>query len=137
MGCRLLGYNISPTAHWDILERRVVARNEPPPSSFSLAGHYDKANPGRPRTMRSPGGMFFGDTDPALFDGHFFDISRVECIAMDPQQRQILEVAYEWLENAGTPIEVLNGTNTGIVATSFIVIGRPRRNRGFCCTISS
>nr|BAM77409.1 polyketide synthase [Talaromyces purpureogenus] len=124
MGCRLPGHSSSPTALWDLLERGGVARNEPPPSRFSLDGHYDKANPGRPRTMKSPGGMFIEDTDPALFDGQFFNISRVECIAMDPQQRQMLEVAYECLENAGIPIEALSGTNTGvIVGTNFIDYG--------------
>lgn len=121
MGCRLPGYSSSPTALWELLERGGVAKNEPPASRFSLAGHYDKANPGRPRTMKSPGGMFIENTDPALFDGQFFNISRVECIAMDPQQRQILEVAYECLENAGIPLETLNDTNTGvIVGTNFI-----------------
>ncbi|KAJ2981691.1 hypothetical protein NUW58_g6624 [Xylaria curta] len=108
MGCRLPGHSSSPTALWELLERGGVAKNEPPASRFSLAGHYDKANPGH----------------PALFDGQFFNLSRVECIAMDPQQRQILEVAYECLENAGIPIETLNGTNTGvIVGTNFIDYG--------------
>jgi acyl transferase domain-containing protein len=121
MGCRLPGHSNSPHALWELLQRGGVAKNEPPSSRFSLAGHYDKANPGRPRTMKSPGGMFIEDVDPALFDGQFFNISRTECIAMDPQQRQMLEVAYECLENSGTPIETLNGTNTGVVVgTNFI-----------------
>ena len=71
--------------------------------------------------MKSPGGMFMEDVDPALFDGQFFNISRVDCIAMDPQQRQLLEVTYECLENAGKSLEGLNGTKTGvIVGTNFI-----------------
>ncbi|KFY12772.1 hypothetical protein V492_03668 [Pseudogymnoascus sp. VKM F-4246] len=124
MGCRLPGHSNSPTALWDLLERGGVAKTEPPPSRFSLAGHYDKDNPQRPRTMKSPGGMFMEDVDPALFDGQFFNISRTECIAMDPQQRQMLEVAYECLENSGTPMESLSGTNTGvIVGTNFIDYG--------------
>ncbi|TVY39994.1 Fumagillin dodecapentaenoate synthase [Lachnellula occidentalis] len=118
MGCRLPGHSNSPTALWDLLERGGVAKNEPPTSRFSLAGHYDKDNPGRPRTMKSPGGMFMEDVDPALFDGQFFNISRTECIAMDPQQRQMLEVAYECLENSGTPMETLSGTNTGVIVGS-------------------
>jgi acyl transferase domain-containing protein len=74
--------------------------------------------------MKSPGGMFIEDTDPALFDGQFFNISRTECIAMDPQQRQTLEVAFECLENSGIPVESLSGTNTGvIVGTNFIGMG--------------
>jgi hypothetical protein len=119
MGCRLPGHSNSPTALWDFLQRGGVAKNEPPPSRFSLAGHYDKTR--RPRTMKSPGGMFLEDVDPEIFDGQFFNISRVDCIAMDPQQRQLLEVAYECLENAGTPLEVVSGTKTGvIVGANFI-----------------
>ncbi|KAF2231041.1 PKSKA1 [Viridothelium virens] len=122
MSCRLPGHSTSPTALWDFLQRGGVAVNEPPESRFSLAGHYDKTT--RPRTMKSPGGMFVEDVDPAVFDGQFFNISRVDCIAMDPQQRQMLEVTYECLENAGIPLEVLSGTKTGvIVGTNFIDYG--------------
>jgi Polyketide synthase modules and related proteins len=71
--------------------------------------------------MKSPGGMFIEDIDPEVFDGQFFNISRTDCIAMDPQQRQLLEVVYECLENAGTPLEAVSGTRTGvIVGTNFI-----------------
>jgi acyl transferase domain-containing protein len=133
MACRLPGHSSSPTALWELLERGGVANNEPPASRFSLDGHYDKLNPGRPRTMKSPGGMFIEDVDPALFDGQFFNLSRAECIAMDPQQRQILEVAYECLENSGVPIETLSGTTTGvIVGTNFIGMDRASARRVSC-----
>ncbi|KAB2572374.1 Reducing polyketide synthase rdc5 [Lasiodiplodia theobromae] len=58
--------------------------------------------------MRPPGGMFI-DADPADFDAPFFGISKVDAIAMDPQQRQILEVVYEGLENAGITLQDLDG----------------------------
>lgn len=119
MGCRLPGHSNSPTQLWEFLQRGGVAKNEPPASRFSLGGHYDGTR--RPRTMKSPGGMFLEDVDVAEFDGQFFNISRVDCIAMDPQQRQILEVTYECLENAGIGLQKLSGTTTGvIVGTNFI-----------------
>ncbi|KAI1083471.1 PKSKA1 [Whalleya microplaca] len=122
MGCRLPGHSKSPTALWDFLQKGGVAKNEPPPSRFRLAGHYDKS--GRPRTMKSPGGMFMEDVDPAVFDGQFFNISRADCMAMDPQQRQLLEVTYECLENSGITLEILSGTRTGIiVGVNFIDYG--------------
>ncbi|KAF2188519.1 PKSKA1 [Zopfia rhizophila CBS 207.26] len=113
MGCRLPGHSNSPTALWDLLQRGGMATNVPPKNRFSPAGHYDGTK--RPRTMKSPGGMFLEDVDPAVFDGQFFSISRVDCIAMDPQQRQLLEVAYECLENGGIPLEKISGTKTGVI----------------------
>ena len=63
--------------------------------------------------MKSPGGMFMEDVDPEVFDGPFFNMSRADCIAMDPQQRQLLEVTYECLENAGIPLEKISGEKIG------------------------
>lgn len=111
MACRLPGHCNSPQALWEFLQRGGVAENGPPSSRFSLAGHHDKNR--RPRTMKSPGGMFMEDVDPQLFDGQFFSTSKVDCIAMDPQQRQLLEVTYECLENAGVPMEKVSGKSIG------------------------
>lgn len=111
MACRLPGHCNSPQALWDFLERHGIAKNEPPASRFSLSGHFGKHR--KPGTMKSPGGMFMEDVDPEFFDGQFFNISRVDCIAMDPQQRQLLEVTYECLENAGMTLEAVNGKAIG------------------------
>ncbi|RYP64884.1 hypothetical protein DL771_008561 [Monosporascus sp. 5C6A] len=119
MGCRLPGHNNSPTALWDFLIHGGVADNEPPPSRFSLSGHYDRH--GRPGTMKSPGGMFIEDVNPAVFDAQFFNISHVDSVAMDPQQRQLLEVTYECLENAGIPLEVISGKAVGCLVGTNIV----------------
>ncbi|KAJ5137885.1 reducing type I polyketide synthase [Penicillium atrosanguineum] len=91
----------------------------PPATRFSLPGHHDEHR--RPRTMKSPGGMFMEDVDPEVFDGQFFNISRVDCIAMDPQQRILLEVAYECLENAGIPLEAISGKRVGCLVGTNIV----------------
>lgn len=75
--------------------------------------------------MRSPGGMFLEDVDPQDFDAQFFDISRTDAIAMDPQQRQLLEVVYECLENAGLTLEDLDGAPVGCFVGSYAVGTRP------------
>ncbi len=62
--------------------------------------------------MRCHGGGFL--TDPGAFDAGFFGITPQEALAMDPQQRIILEVAWEALESAGIPLDELRGTDTGV-----------------------
>ncbi|KAF4452204.1 Acyl transferase/acyl hydrolase/lysophospholipase [Fusarium austroafricanum] len=111
MACRLPGHCNSPHALWEFLKGGGVAKNTPPASRFNLDGHFDASR--KPRTMKSPGGMFMEGVDPELFDGQFFNISRIDCIAMDPQQRQLLEVTYECLENAGVPLQVISGKAVG------------------------
>ncbi|PYI04018.1 putative PKS-like enzyme [Aspergillus sclerotiicarbonarius CBS 121057] len=117
MACRLPGNSNNPTALWQFLERGGIARNEPPASRFHLPGHEDGSK--RPKTMRSPGGMFLENIDPADIDAQFFGLSRSEATAMDPQQRQLLEVVYEGLENAGITLESLKGRPVGCFVGSY------------------
>ena len=49
-----------------------------------------------------------------MFDNDFFGISGLEAKAMDPQQRMMLEVAYEAFENAGHSMDSIKGSQTGV-----------------------
>lgn len=71
--------------------------------------------------MRSPGGMFCENVDPQDFDAGFFGMTRTDAIAMDPQQRQLLEVVYEGLENAGITLESLDGQAYSCFVGSYAV----------------
>jgi acyl transferase domain-containing protein len=115
--CRLPGQNSDPEALWRFLERGQTASNEVPESRFSAQAHYDGTR--RPRTMKGRGGMFLHDVDPARFDAPFFNISAVEARSMDPQQRQLLEVVYEALENGGLTLDGISGEQIGCFVSSF------------------
>jgi acyl transferase domain-containing protein len=119
MACRLPGHSNSPNDFWEFLERGGIAATDAPESRFNLRTHHDGSK--RPKTMRSPGGMFIEDIDPRDFDAGFFGVSRTDATAMDPQQRQLLEVVYECLENAGITMECLDGARIGCLVGSYAV----------------
>ena len=52
--------------------------------------------------------------DAPEFDAEFFGISPREAVAMDPQQRVVLEAAWEAFERAGLEPTSLRGTHTGV-----------------------
>ncbi|KAI0534837.1 hypothetical protein GGR58DRAFT_519918 [Xylaria digitata] len=115
--CRLPGGNYSPQKLWDFLERGDIAQSDVPPTRFNLPGHYDGSL--KPKTMRQPGGMFLRDIDLADFDAGFFEVGGAEATAMDPNQRQMLEVVFEGLENAGIPMERLDNQLVGCYVGSY------------------
>jgi acyl transferase domain-containing protein/acyl carrier protein len=100
MGCRLPGAD-SPERFWDVLSCGVDATRE------LLDGRWPQAgSDARPR------GGFLDRVDK--FDAGFFGISPREAASMDPQQRFVLEVAWEALEDAAVPISKLRGTSAGV-----------------------
>lgn len=119
LACRLPGHSNSPNTLWEFLKRGGIAQNEVPASRFRLETHHDGSR--KPKTMRSPGGMFCEDVDPQDFDAQFFNVSYIDAVAMDPQQRQLLEVVYEGLENAGIGLEALDGASFGCFVGSYAV----------------
>lgn len=57
---------------------------------------------------------YFLDHPVTAFDAGFFGISGKEAESIDPQQRQLLEVAYEALEDAGITLDQIAGTQTAV-----------------------
>ncbi|KAI1178391.1 reducing type I polyketide synthase [Nemania sp. FL0916] len=111
MACILPGHNRNPKDLWNFMKKGGIADIGVPKTRFNLAGHHDGSQ--KPFTMKTPGGMFLEDVDPAEFDSQFFNISQMDASSMDPQQRVLMEVVYECLENAGVPIESLSGQRVG------------------------
>ncbi|MER5867393.1 type I polyketide synthase [Kitasatospora sp. NPDC002040] len=96
--CRLPGA-ASPAAFWRLLESGGSAVGVYPPGRFA-AGEQPRA-----------GGYL---DEVGTFDPEFFGISPAEATAADPQQRLVLELAWEALEDAGVLPAALGGSRTGV-----------------------
>ncbi len=112
IGCRLPGGVAGPESYWKFLTDGEDAIGEIPPDRWDADEFYDPDTfaPGR---MASKWGGFIPDV--AGFDAEFFGISPREAEAMDPQQRVMLEVAFEALEHAGIGPDELSGIRAAVM----------------------
>lgn len=115
IGCRLPGAD-SPETYWQLLRDGVDAIKEIPGDRWEVDEFYDP-EPGKPGKMSTRWGGFLEQVDK--FDPGFFGISPREVERMDPQQRLVMEVVWETLENAGIAPDSLAGSQTGV----FVGIG--------------
>lgn len=97
--------------YWKLLSGGVDAIRDIPESRFDAKALYD-SNHETPGKMVVKQGGFLDNIDQ--FDGSFFDLSYAEIESMDPQQRILLEVTHEAMENAGIPVQSLIDSNTGV-----------------------
>ncbi len=109
---RLPGGSNSIDLYWENLANGVDAISDPPEGRFPNAEGWLDPNPDAPGKAYTLKGGFLESLDG--FDPEFFRISPKEAIMMDPQQRLMLECAYEAVEAAGIPLDALMGSNTGI-----------------------
>ncbi|TQF16693.1 SDR family NAD(P)-dependent oxidoreductase [Myxococcus llanfairpwllgwyngyllgogerychwyrndrobwllllantysiliogogogochensis] len=111
MGCRFPGGAVDGPSFWKVLRDGVDALRETPESRWDVPGHFDETR-GLPGKMYGTRGGFLDDVEN--FDAEFFGISPREAASLDPQQRLVLEVAWEALENAGLAPHQLAGSKTGV-----------------------
>jgi amino acid adenylation domain-containing protein len=110
IGCRFPGAR-NPEAFWRLLRDGIDAITEVPSDRWDVNAFYDP-DLHAPGKMTTRWGGFLEHID--RFDAAFFGISPREAIEMDPQQRLMLEVAWEALEDAGQPPFDLRGSRTGV-----------------------
>ncbi|MBN1411850.1 MAG: hypothetical protein JW969_13460 [Spirochaetales bacterium] len=77
---------------------RITSTGLPEDQNYGLLGYLDRID---------------------LFDHEFFKISMAEAEVMDPQQRFMLQLAGQVIENAGYGMESLRGSNTAVILSAF------------------
>ncbi|KAK5993761.1 Highly reducing polyketide synthase cm3B [Cladobotryum mycophilum] len=111
--CRFSGNASSQDGLWQLLSKNMTSWGSNARGRFRLESFW------HPHAQLSGSvnsrGLHLLQQDPAVFDNDFFGISGLEAKAIDPNQRLMLEVAYETFENAGISLEGLEGSNTGVV----------------------
>ncbi|KAK4060196.1 uncharacterized protein Triagg1_10858 [Trichoderma aggressivum f. europaeum] len=118
LALRFPGDATSPQKLWDVLERKESQWSEFPKDRLNIDGYYHPSNQ-RLGSLSFRGGHFLKD-DISAFDAPFFSIPTEEANAVDPQQRMLLEVSYEALENAGIRKEDIDGSDAAVYVGSFV-----------------
>ncbi|WP_146057472.1 type I polyketide synthase, partial [Streptomyces sp. SM12] len=111
-GCRFPGGITSPEELWRLVDEGGETLGPFPENRGWDLDRYFDPDPDNATRITAPRAHFLYDA-PA-FDAGLFGISPREALAMEPQQRISLEVAWETLERAGVDPTSLKGTDTGV-----------------------
>lgn len=111
IGCRLPGGVSGPGQFWDLLAEGRTGITSVPEARWSQFRHDSAEQTARIADTTRWGGFL---SDVGAFDADFFGIAPREAVAMDPQQRMLLEVVREAFEHAGLAADRLRGSATGV-----------------------
>jgi acyl transferase domain-containing protein/NADPH:quinone reductase-like Zn-dependent oxidoreductase/acyl carrier protein/NADP-dependent 3-hydroxy acid dehydrogenase YdfG/SAM-dependent methyltransferase len=111
IGCRLPGKVRDVESFWQLLCDGRSGIVEVPADRWSNQRFYHP-DPDCLDSMVSKWGGFVEGLDQ--FDPRFWGISPREAVRMDPQQRWLLQTAWESIEDSGTPPSTLRGKEVGV-----------------------
>lgn len=117
IGCRFPGGISGPDSFWELIGSGIDAIGDIPEDRWRTKDFFDadRSTPGR-MFVRQGG---FVTTPIDSFDAGFFGMPPREAAALDPQQRMLLEVTWESLENAGIPPSSTAAANVGVYVGAF------------------
>ena len=105
MACRFPGGARTPEDLWELVAgERDAIYGFPADRGWDLESHGGSEH-------ARVGGFIYDAND---FDAAFFGMSESEALATEPQQRMLLEVAWETVERAGIDPNTLRGSTTGV-----------------------
>src|SRR3954469_11238884 len=111
VGCRFPGGANDSEQFWHLLTDGVDAITDVPEDRWHLRAFYDP-DPAAPGKTYARRGGFISGVDQ--FDASFFGMSPRDATRADPQQRVLMEVTYEAIEDAGMAPTRIAGTSTGV-----------------------
>lgn len=112
IGCRFPGGASTPSKLWDLVSKPRDVLVTIPSSRFNPEGFYheDGEYGGHSNVRHS----YLLTEDHTAWDAGFFNVAAGEAVAIDPQQRLLMECVYEALEAGGHSIQALRGSDTAV-----------------------
>ena len=99
MAMRLPGGIKDARGFWQMLVNKGNGQSKVPEDRYNIESFYSAS--GKAGTVKSKYGYFLDGCQLQNLDTSFFAMTKAEIDRLDPQQRMLLEVVWECMENAG------------------------------------